>query len=191
MDKKMYKAPIVKRGVEKTAAERGSIEKNANAGGLVSAMTKAELVDELRKARQPFTMKNVAMVAGGLTAAGMVAAGVNALARAGYEAYVSSGKNSVIAEATKINPRLASYPPAELQKYYALISEASPSVAKNPLLVANYLEYLLNHDGSINFMGYKQLLDIEGQQQRNKTDGSLINPNMHKPLFESVGRTFM
>ena len=50
-------------------------------------------------------------------------------------------------KAIQLNPKLASYPREELEQYFEKIVEASPTVAKNPLLVANYLDYFIDTGG--------------------------------------------
>ena len=50
-------------------------------------------------------------------------------------------------KAIQLNPKLASYPREKLEQYFKIIVEFSPRGAKNPIIVANYLGYLVDAGG--------------------------------------------
>jgi hypothetical protein len=77
-------------------------------------------------------------------------------------------------EAKRINPKLNSIPQETLSKYFDLVLTSSPTVATQPMLLANYLDYMIAHDGSLNFAAFKQLAELESTiANTNKTNRPL------------------
>lgn len=89
-------------------------------------------------------------------------------------------------KAIAMNPRLQQRKREELEAYFKLIAEASPSVARNPLLVMNYLEYLLDHQGQLNYNAYGDLVKLEGQILSNKADSTPLSNIIQKSIVEST-----
>ena len=64
--------------------------------------------------------------------------------------------------ALQLNPKLQTHPRNVLESYFQLVMQSSPAVATNPLLLANYLDYMIGHEGALNFAAFKQLAELEG-----------------------------
>jgi hypothetical protein len=92
-------------------------------------------------------------------------------------------------KALAMNPKLRSYPEAELRQYFNLVVSASPTVAKNPLLAGNYLQYLLDYKGNVNFAGFKSLVDLEGQITKNKNESTPLLGITQKAIIENSTRS--
>jgi hypothetical protein len=171
---------IAHQPVTKKAAERAPIEKNAS---LLSLGSNANIVNAVRPS------------AGTILGAGAMMAGlmgattlVGALSDAVKGTLNAKAYDRVFERALAINPKLKAYDHALLKQYFNLIAESSPTVAKNPLLVSNYLQYMLDHEGSMNFMAYKGLVDMEGQMLKNHEAANALQSVSQKALMDGVIR---
>lgn len=167
---KIAKAPVEKALVEKTA-------------GLMSTSSAVNVVNAVRPS------------AGTILGAGAAMGGVM-LATSLFGELGSAIKKTIdnkmyaktLDKAVEINPKLKAYDMKLLRNYYNLIADSSPTVAKNPLLVSNYLQYMLDHEGSMNFMAYKGLVDMEGQLMKNQEAANPIQTVAQKSLVDNVIR---
>ena len=91
--------------------------------------------------------------------------------------------------ALMINPKLQSFDQKLLREYFGVVREASPMVAKSPLILANYLQYMMDHEGSMNFMAFKQLVDLEGGMAANEIARVPMGPMTQKAVVEGVIRS--
>ena len=92
-------------------------------------------------------------------------------------------------KALRINPELQHYDREQLEDYFNLVAQASPTVAKNPLLISQYLKYLLDYKGSLNFNAFSDLAKLEGQLQNNRSGGSgSVHQVINKGLIEGASK---
>ena len=152
------KQTVKKTAIEKTAADKQPIER----------ATVEKTAGVLAKVPN--------LVGSGAQAAVTAAAGVGAiwLANKGISALEKKldgpAYKSALEKAIQLNPKLGAYPRAKLEEYFALIVDSSPTVAKNPLLVANYLDYLIDAGGQLNYPSYEALTKLEGQAMNNRNN---------------------
>jgi methylthioribose-1-phosphate isomerase len=68
------------------------------------------------------------------------------------------------------NPKLreAEEQGADLVAYVEMIKSVSPTVAQQPLVLENYLQFLADHKGAMNFNAFRELLTVETVAQQNK-----------------------
>ena len=178
--------PITKLVSNKLAAEKVAAVKSGDQTKEASLMglgRSANIVNAVRPS------------AGTILGAGLMAAGimgstslVGALSDTVKRTLDRKVYDKVFERALAINPKLKAYDPALLRQYFNLISESSPTVAKNPLLVSNYLQYMLDHEGSMNFMAYKGLVDMEGQMLKNHDAANPLQAISQKALMDGVIR---
>lgn len=168
------KSGIRKTAIEKIAVEKAVVEKTA---GVLDKITST--------------------MSAGTTAAVTAAAGVGAIwaANKGIAALErkldKSAYEAALNKAIQLNPKLSAYPRAKLEEYFALIVESSPTVAKNPLLVANYLDYLIDAGGQLNFPGYQALTQLEGQAINNRNNAHpLVNTALKAYTEGAIKSTF-
>ena len=81
-----------------------------------------------------------------------------------------------------------------LKKYMPLVIKSSPTVAGEPLLLANYLETMIDAQGHMNASIFSSLTDLEGSMLRNNQakrvfSDSLVNTAV-KGVAESTGKSF-
>lgn len=123
--------------------------------------------------------------AGGIAGIALATKAINAISNfANKSAY-----DQAFARAIQLNPRLSSYPPDMLHEYYNIMISASPTVAKNPLIVANYLEYLIDNEGKLNFPAYEQLARVEGQALQNENNSNMIANSVLKGFTEGATKS--
>lgn len=176
---------IVRQPISKTAAVRDSVERKE------VQKTACEHVQPEKTANSPMmgeAVKSFISSVGG---------GLGGVAVLGAANYASNKINKVMAsaefkkaldKAIQINPRLQQRNRAELEAYLGLISEASPAVARNPLLLANYLEYLIDHQGQINYTAYGDLVNLEGKILSNRAATSPLTGSVQKAIIDSSVR---
>ena len=139
----------------------------------------------------PESVKNVGIAAG--TSAATALAGA-ALAGIGTATFNAARKRFVdkpefersFLKSLEINPSLKSYPEDMLRAYFNLVCQASPTVAKNPLLASQYLKHLLSYQGSMNFNAFSDLTKLEGQILKNESDSNVRTNIAEKALIETV-----
>ena len=88
----------------------------------------------------------------------------------------------------QLEPQLRSYPQEELHQYFMLVAEASPSVAKNPLLAAQYLRYLVDYKGTANFNAFSDLAKLQGQLNDNKAGNNPYTDALHRGLASNAAK---
>ena len=136
-------------------------------------------------------LKNIGVAAG--TAAGTAIAGA-ALAGAGSHLFNAVKVRLIdkpefersFRKALEINPSLRSYPEDELRSYFDLVCQASPTVARNPLLVSQYLKHLVSYSGSMNFNAFNELVKLEGQIIKNDEGSNKLTGIAEKALIETT-----
>lgn len=158
--------PIVKAPVMKKTAAKKEVEKTAGMGTNMA--------------------QHMGMTVAGVLGAAAAVGAINKAYKAVDHVVNMPAMNSSFEKAIKINPKLQAYPRDVLKSYFDLIAEASPTVAKNPLLVANYMQYLIDHQGGINFMSYRQLADLEGQLLSNERDAAPMTAALQKGLVDGA-----
>lgn len=85
---------------------------------------------------------------------------------------------------------------AKLRPYFDILKKGSPTIAMNPLLTANQLEYMVDAEGHMNLDAFNNALNMEGRVISNNNDkNKLINDfggraglEAIKGTFEQVGR---
>lgn len=167
----MAKRPIVKAPALKKTASRKAVEKKASIGSTVAA--------------------HMAMTTAGVLGAAAAAGIINKAHSAVQHIVDTPAMNSAFDKALKINPKLKAYPVELLKSYFSLIADASPTVAKNPLLVANYMQYLIDHQGGINFRAFGELANLESQLLANERDAAPMTNAMQKALVDGAVRGVM
>jgi len=88
--------------------------------------------------------------------------------------------------ALDIDPKLRSYDQKDLREYFELVAQASPTVAKNPLLVANFLKYLIDYKGVMNFNAFKDLASLEGQLGKNRSEANMLGLGAQKAIVDTT-----
>lgn len=161
---------IDKLAIEKTAIEKAPIEKVARAK-TAAAMDIAKTVGTHALAMVGTLALTNVLTSGGEKIRSM---------------YDKSAYAKALDKAIALNPKLAQRSRADLDRYMELIIEASPSVAKNPLLVGNYLEYLLDHQGQLNYSAYTDLVDLESQIISNRSNSNAMVNMLHKSVIEGA-----
>lgn len=71
-------------------------------------------------------------------------------------------------EAIHLSPTLQMHGYERLKPYLGIIAKSSPTVAKEPRLLANYLESLLDAEGHMNLATFGELSNIENNVLKNK-----------------------
>lgn len=117
--------------------------------------------------------------------------GVGALAAAGLAAGAAKGMDYLanqmnaskydesLRTAIQMSPTLQRHGYEVLKGYMPMIIKASPTVAAEPRLLANYLESMLDAEGHLNMATMGELLGLEGQVLRNR--------EANKSNFSSLG----
>lgn len=74
-----------------------------------------------------------------------------------------------------------------------MIIKASPTVAAEPRLLANYLESMLDAEGHLNMATMGELLSIEGQVLKNRNERNMtankIFGEASKGVASTIGKT--
>ena len=97
-------------------------------------------------------------------------------------------------DAIAMSPSLQMHGYETLKKYMPLVIKSSPTVAGEPLLLANYLETMIDAQGHMNASIFSSLTDLEGSMLRNNQakrvfSDSLVNTAV-KGVAESTGKSF-
>lgn len=169
----------IKTKIAKAPVEKASVEKSASVFGT----TPTGIVNAVRPSAGSM-LAAAGMLAGATVASDLL----GSFSTAVRKAIDSKAYAGTLDKAVEINPKLKAYDRALLKNYYNLIAESSPTVARNPLLVSNYLQYMLDHEGSMNFMAYKGLVDMEGQMLKNQEATNPAQSTAQKALIENVLR---
>lgn len=170
----------VKQPVTKTATEHAAVDKKQaeRECGEKTAASIGEILGS--EAAKSF----VSSVAGGLGAVAAVG-GATYAGNKINQMRSSADFKRALDKAVQVNPRLRHTPKPELEAYLGLIAEASPSVARNPLLLANYLEYLLDHQGQLNYTAYGDLVKLEGNIQSNRAGANPLTGSVQKAIVDN------
>lgn len=172
-----------KQPVEKTAVEKEAIEKTA------SEKTAYEKTSSEKVALNP-------IVKGGLTYAGKSLLGAAGALAGTYamSSIINKVHNKIMEpkykaaldKAIAANPRLMSVPRAKLDEYFSLVIEASPTMALNPLLIANVLDQLIDHEGRVNLPMFNTFLNTESQIIANKNNASPLMLTAQKAVIDGA-----
>lgn len=186
---KLFKAPITKRAVEKSAAEKSEslpLELQARESEK-TAMEKEAFGLPSLPAGIGGDIARSALLAGGTVLGGVAATGAaNAIAKSIGNRIDKPKFEAAFRKAVQMDPKLQSHDINDLHRYAELIMEASPSVAMNPLLLSNYLRYLTDYQGSMNLTGYRELANLEGQLLANREKAKPVTGIAQKALIEST-----
>lgn len=131
-------------------------------------------VDEAEKTAASFHMPNIPqpMLDGFYSGLGALAATGAASAAAwgvgaGVDAFnnIRSGAkyDASLRQAIQLSPSLQLHGYERLKAYMPMIIKASPTVAGEPRLLANYLESLIDAEGHLNMATFAELSNIEGR----------------------------
>lgn len=95
-------------------------------------------------------------------------------------------------EAIHLSPTLQMHGYDRLKPYLGIIAKSSPTVAREPRLLANYLESLLDAEGHMNLSTFSELSAIENKvlsnrELRNSTRNMIIS-SASKGLLEGTGK---
>lgn len=133
------------------------------------------------------------------TAAGTVAAG-GLLAGAGagldmIQNRINKNKYEIaLQQAIKLSPTLQAHGYNKLVGYLPMITKASPTVAEEPRLLANYLESMLDAEGHMNLATFGELTALEGNVLKNNDyrynlRNELVG-GVAKGMTEGTGKAF-
>lgn len=118
-----------------------------------------------------------------MTAAGtMVAAGALGAIGGAYNSVKNRMEareyENALQAAIRMSPALNRYGADTLRSYMPMIIKASPTVAKDPRLLANYLESMLDAEGHLNLGTFKELAGLENTV--------LSNNKLNRPVTEGL-----
>jgi hypothetical protein len=130
----------------------------------------------------------------GASAVGAVAYGVGAGIDAAKGLLAQTKYDKALKDAIAMSPALQMHGYETLKKYMPLVIKSSPTVAGEPLLLANYLETMIDAQGHMNASIFSSLTDLEGSMLRNNQakrvfSDSLVNTAV-KGVAESTGKSF-
>lgn len=95
--------------------------------------------------------------------------------------------------AIQMSPTLQRHGYDTLKGYMPMIIKASPTVAAEPRLLANYLESMLDAEGHLNMATMGELLSIEGQVLKNRNERNMaankIFGEASKGVASMIGKT--
>lgn len=135
-----------------------------------SEKEKTAVASFLNKIPQP--MQNAFWTGVGTVAAGGLAYGVGAGIDAARSIMAESKYDKVLKDAIAMSPTLQMHGYETLKKYLPLVVKSSPTVAAEPLLLANYLETMLDAQGHLNAGIFNELVTLEGNVLRNRQAGN-------------------
>lgn len=162
-----FKQPVEKIAADKAPVEKAGIEKEA--GILDHALAGPAI-------------RSAAAAGGALLGSYALTQGL----QAAQNKFMEGKYKQSLEKAILLNPRLANIPRNKLEAYFGLVIEASPAVAKNPLLIANYLEQLIDHEGQLNYNSYANLVDLEGQILANKNNRAPLTVSTQKAIVDNT-----
>lgn len=100
--------------------------------------------------------------------------------------------DSALRTAIQMSPTLQRHGYDVLSGYMPMIIKASPTVAEEPRLLANYLESMLDAEGHLNMATMGELLALEGQVLKNRGNtpsfGRQMADNVTRSGFDAVAR---
>lgn len=95
-------------------------------------------------------------------------------------------------EAIHLSPTLQMHGYERLKPYLGIIAKSSPTVAREPRLLANYLESLLDAEGHMNLSTFSELSAIENKvldnRRLNNSTRDMIMGAATKGLLEGTGQ---
>lgn len=152
--------------------------------------------DEYEKTAAAFQM-NPTMSQAFWTAAGTLgAAGIMGGIGMGIDAARGMMNKSVyeasLREAIHLSPTLQMHGYEKLKPYLGIVAKSSPTVAREPRLLANYLESMLDAEGHMNLATFGELSNIENNVLKNKQlrneHRTIIVGAAAKGLLEGTGK---
>lgn len=130
----------------------------------------------------------------GAATVGTAVYGVGAGIDAAKGLLAQSKYDKALKDAIAMSPSLQMHGYETLKKYMPLVIKSSPTVAGEPLLLANYLETMIDAQGHMNASIFSSLTDLEGSTLRNSQAKRTIPDAMLnavvKGMAESTGKTF-
>lgn len=121
-------------------------------------------------------------LAGGLVAAGFAAYDKYQERKSMQNAYRS------LQQAIVLSPALKRYDIATLESYLPMIVKASPTVATDPRLLANYLESMLDAEGHLNLGTFRELSGLENTVLSNNALNNPFRTELVKGLGKGTGQ---
>jgi hypothetical protein len=160
-------------------------------------------VDETEKTAASFALPNIPrpMLDGFYSGLGALAAtGAASAAAWGIGAGIDAFNNmrdgskydNSLRQAIRLSPSLQLHGYEELKEYMPMIIKASPTVASEPRLLANYLESLIDAEGHLNMATFAELSNVEGRvidnyNNRHKLREAAIS-TLVKGIAEGAGK---
>lgn len=101
----------------------------------------------------------------------------------------ASKYDEALRTAIQMSPTLQRHGYDMLKGYMPMIIKASPTVAAEPRLLANYLESMLDAEGHLNMATMGELLALEGQVIKNNSERGLLNNKVVGKAAEGIAGT--
>ena len=101
----------------------------------------------------------------------------------------ASKYDEALRTAIQMSPTLQRHGYEMLKGYMPMIIKASPTVAAEPRLLANYLESMLDAEGHLNMATMGELLALEGQVIKNNSERGLLNNKVVGKAAEGIAGT--
>lgn len=140
----------------------------------------------------PTPVRNAAWSTIGAVATGALVHGIGSAVSAARNLVDESKYEAALKEAIKLSPSLQLHGYELLKSYMPLIIKSSPTVAREPRLLANYLESMIDAQGHLNMSTFSELTNLEGNVLRNNAMrnemGNLALSSAIKGLTEGVGK---
>jgi len=140
----------------------------------------AAKADSMGKVFQRGLVGSLALGLGGALLGGANALISNAIDKRKYE------NNLKIA--VQMTPTLQRYPMQMLLSYLPMIVKASPTVASDPRLLANYMESMLDAEGHLNLATFRELSSLEGNVLQNSALANPIKTELIKGISKGIGQ---
>lgn len=142
--------------------------------------------------RIPTSARNAFYGTLGTVAAGAIAHGIGVGIEAAQNLMSNSKYDASLRTAIQMSPTLQRHGYDVLKGYMPMIIKASPTVAAEPRLLANYLESMLDAEGHMNLTTFAELSALEGNVLRNKdlrnsVPNTILNTGM-KGITEGIGK---
>lgn len=175
--------------LEKSASDKSSLPVEFNTNDVEDK----ELVEKEAAFFSPAFKNSAYSALGGLAVAGASSL-VNHLWNKRQQNKLNNQAMACLQQAIMLSPNLKRYDVNTLVSYMPMIIKASPTVAKDPRLLANYLESMLDAEGHLNLATFRELSNLEstiiGNNNANNTFSAEFQKGLAKGVGNSVGRGF-
>lgn len=111
--------------------------------------------------------RGMAATAGGMFVAGL-ATGIQRMMQKNEDRENMMRYEQSLRTAIQMSPTLQRHSFNELRAYLPMIAKASPTVAAEPRLLANYLETMIDAEGNLNLATFGELASLENNLLRNQ-----------------------